>query len=67
MLTIQMSSSNTNKGSVSMTSSMNEKDILKEVALDRIVQLNFNEETLKRNFEIIIKYLRMLKEGHLNT
>ncbi|EAS07660.1 hypothetical protein TTHERM_00497130 (macronuclear) [Tetrahymena thermophila SB210] len=62
-----MSSSSTNKGSNNLANSMNEKDILKEVALDRIVQLNFNEETLKRNFEIIIKYLRMLKDGHLNT
>lgn len=38
-----------------------EEHLFEEIELESIVKLQFNETTLKKNFEVIIKILRELK------
>lgn len=40
-----------------------EEHIFEEIELESIVKLQFNEETLKKNFEVLIRILKDLKLG----
>jgi len=40
-----------------------EETVFAEIELDSMVKLEFNEETLKKNFEVLIRILRELKMG----
>lgn len=42
---------------------MFEETVFAEIELDSMVKLEFNEETLKKNFEVLIRILRELKMG----